>query len=185
VLASGFAVLGTLLAGASRRAIAVAVGAALVLAVGLIGLDAVTGGSSHVTRAVGGGPGGLASDFADRVTLSWNRGTANWATATSTAIALAVIAVLAVRVLRMRLPIRDRALPLAFATAIAVSMIVNDSPKDVALAGAVSYAAVEALALRRASAAGTLAALLRGLARSSAAPADRPTVDATPARSRR
>ena len=185
VLASGFAVLGALLAGASRRALAVAVAGGMALAVVLIGLDALTGGSSHVTHALGSGPGGLASDLADRVSLSWQRVTANWATAASTGIALGVVAVLVARVLRLRLPLRDRALPLAFAAALAASMIVNDSPKDVALAGAVGYAAVEALALGRASAAGTIVALLRDRLGSSAAPADPPTVDATPARSRR
>jgi hypothetical protein len=165
VLATGFAVLGALLAGASRRALAVAVAGGMALAVALIGLDALTGGSSHVTHALGSGPGGLASDLADRVSLSWQRVRANWATAASTLIALGVVAVLAVRVLRLQMPLRDRALPLAFAAALAASMIVNDSPKDVALAGAVGYAAVEALALGRKSAAGTIADRLRSTGR--------------------
>ena len=56
-----------------------------------------------------------------------------------------ILAALAARAL---LPAACRAaLPLAFAAAIAVSMIVNDSPKEVAVAGAVLYLAVEALAL--------------------------------------
>jgi hypothetical protein len=160
VLAVGFAVLSTLLAGAGRRAVAAAVAAGLGLVVAVIGLDALTGGSSHVTRALRGGPTGLASDLADRVSLSWERATANASTGVTVAVAIVVFVFLAVRLLRLRLPLRERALPLAFAAAIAASLLVNDSPKDVALAGLVGYLAVEALALSRASAAGALATRL-------------------------
>jgi hypothetical protein len=113
----------------------------------------VLGVSSHVTRALEGGPTGLASDLWDRVTLSWNRATDNASTAVMTTLGLAGLAALTVRTLRLPEPIRDRALPLAFAAAIGASMIVNDSPKDVALAGLAGYIAVESLALGPASAA--------------------------------
>ena len=77
VLAAGFAVLAVLLAGGGRRALALAVGASLVLALGLIGLDAATGGSSHVTVALEDGPVGLGGDLVERVELSWERATAS------------------------------------------------------------------------------------------------------------
>src|SRR5262249_25993770 len=52
--------------------------AAGVIAVGLalVGLDAATGGASHVTHAVGGGPSSLFSDLGHRLHLSW-RGVVN------------------------------------------------------------------------------------------------------------
>jgi hypothetical protein len=160
VLAVGFAVLATALAGASRRAALAAVAAALALVVALIALDAATGASSHVTRALGSGPGGLASDLGDRVTLSWERATANASTAIPVAVGLAVFALVVTRLVRLRAPLRERALPLAFAAAIGASMVVNDSPKDVVLAGLAGYLAVEALALGPRSAAGRLRARL-------------------------
>ena len=48
-----------------RRVIVWAAGVCAVAAV-LVALDAVTGGSSHVTRALGGGPTALAGDFGHR-----------------------------------------------------------------------------------------------------------------------
>jgi hypothetical protein len=153
VLAVGFGVLAALLAGAGKRGVVLAAAACVLLVFGLLALDAVLGVSSHVTRALEDGPTGLASDLWDRVTLSWNRATDNASTGVTTAVALAALAALTVRALRLDEPIRDRALPLAFTAAIAASMIVNDSPKDVALAGLAGYVAVESLALGPASAA--------------------------------
>ena len=39
----------------------------------LMNLDAATGASSHVTRALDSGPRGLVTDLRDRVTISWER----------------------------------------------------------------------------------------------------------------
>ena len=161
VLAVGFGVLTALLAGAGRRGVVLAAAGAVVLVFGLLALDAVLGVSSHVTRALEDGPTGLATDLWDRVTLSWRRATDNASTAIMTTVGLAALAALTVRALRLPEPIRDRALPLAFAAAIAASMIVNDSPKDVALAGLAGYLAVESLALGPASAAQAARARLR------------------------
>jgi hypothetical protein len=146
-------VLAALLAGAGKRGVVLAAAAAVVLVLGLLALDAVLGVSSHVTRALESGPSGLAGDLWDRVTLSWRRATESASTGILTALGLAGLAALTVRAVRLREPIRDRALPLAFAAAIAASMIVNDSPKDVALAGLAGYLAVESLALGPVSAA--------------------------------
>ena len=54
-------------AGAARRRRGAVVG----LALALIGIDAALGGSSHVTHAVGGGPGSLLGDLGHRLHLSW------------------------------------------------------------------------------------------------------------------
>ena len=144
VLATGLAVLAVLLAGGSRRALAVAVAAGLALALGLVVIDAATGGSSHVTRALEGGPAGLAGDLAERVELSWQRATSAWGAALAVAALLAVFIALAVRTLRRPVPLGERAVPLALAAALVASLVVNDSPVDVLLVGVTCYVAVEA-----------------------------------------
>ncbi|HEY7563042.1 MAG TPA: hypothetical protein VH650_12785 [Gaiellaceae bacterium] len=144
VLAAGFAVLAVLLAGAGRRAMVAAVAGALVLALGLIALDAATGGSSHVTRALGDGPGGLARDLADRVELSWERATSSWWTGVVTAALLLVFAFLVARMLARREPPAERAVPLSLAAALVASLVVNDSPVDILLVGTTGYVAAAA-----------------------------------------
>jgi hypothetical protein len=148
VLAAGFAVLAVLLAGGGRRALAIAVAASLLIAVGLIGLDAATGGSSHVTSALGDGPIGLGEDLVERVELSWERATTSWWVGLAAAALLAAFALLVVWTLRGPYSLEELAAPLAFASAIAVSLVVNDSPTDVFLVGLTGYAAVAAGMLR-------------------------------------
>jgi hypothetical protein len=142
VLAAGFAILTVLLAGGGGRALALAAGASLVLALGLIGLDAATGGSSHVTSALADGPVGLGSDLVERIELSWERATTSWGVGLAVVGLLAVLVVLVVRTLRRPRPLQEFAVPLSFAAAIGVSLIVNDSPIDVLLIGVTGYAAV-------------------------------------------
>jgi hypothetical protein len=144
VLAAGLAVLAVLLAGGGRRALGLAVLAALALALGLVALDAATGGSSHVTRALEDGPGGLAGDLAERVELSWERATSEWYVALAVAALLVLLAALVVRLLRRRGLLAPRAVPLALAAAIAVSLVVNDSPTDVLLVGTACYVSAAA-----------------------------------------
>jgi len=99
------------------------------LALALLGLDAATGGSSHVTDAVGGGPAALAGDLADRIELSVRRTAAS---AGATAVVLGSLAILIAVALRARRsPVLD-----AFLAAIAVSLVVNDTPGDVLGMGA-------------------------------------------------
>lgn len=148
VLAAGFAVLAVLLAGGGRRALAISVGASLALALGLIGLDAATGGSSHVTSALEDGPAGLAGDLVERVELSWERATSSLWVGLAALALLVLLAVLVVRTLRSRAPLDAVAAALALAAAIAVSLVVNDSPIDVLLVGTTGYAAVAAGMLR-------------------------------------
>jgi hypothetical protein len=121
-----------------------AVAGALVLALGLIALDAATGGSSHVTRALGDGPGGLARDLADRVELSWERATSSWVTSLVTAALLFVFAFLVARMLGRPEPLAERAVPLSLAAAVVLSLVVNDSPVDVLLVGTTGYVAAAA-----------------------------------------
>ena len=123
VLLAGF---GTLLVASLRRRAAIAAIAALVL-VTVAAL--VVGPATHLAGA------DLPADLWDRVTLSWRRATDGWAVGLVTLAALVALAVLVARGPR-------RPLPLAMAVAIAVSMVVNDSPQDVALGGLVGWLAV-------------------------------------------
>jgi hypothetical protein len=147
VLAAGYAVLGSLLAGLRGRRLAAASAVAVLLAGGLIALDAATGGSSHVTRAIGSGPDSLASHFGERVQVSWERATVAPGPAIATFLSVAVLAVLVARLIRLDVPPGEKALPLACATAVSVSLVVNDSPSDVAAAGLVGYLVCEAVML--------------------------------------
>lgn len=148
VLAAGFAVLAVLLARGGRRALAIAVGASLALTLGLVALDAATGGSSHVTAALEDGPLGLGGDLVERVELSWERATSSGWSAAAVVALLAIFAVLVLRTLRRPEPLSELAAALSFAVAVAVSLVVNDSPIDVLLVGATGYAAVAVAMLR-------------------------------------
>ncbi len=148
VLAAGYAVLGALLAGLRGRRLAVAIAGAALAAGALIGIDAATGGSSHVTKAIGGGPDTLASHFGERLHVSWERVTVGPGPGLATLLSLTALTVLVARLLRSDASWAERALPLAFATAVVVSLVVNDSPSDVAVAGLVGYLVCEAVMLR-------------------------------------
>ena len=131
VLAAAYLVLWLRLRGQPltwRLAGLVAAGA-VALALALLGLDAASGGSSHVTDAVGDGPVALLGDVADRLELSVRRTAASLG---AIAVVLGSAAILVA--LALRSP-RDAVLD-AFLVAIAVSLVVNDTPADVLGAGA-------------------------------------------------
>ena len=111
-----------------RLAAAVAAGA-IVLALLLLGLDVASGGSSHVTDAVGDGPVALARDIGDRIEVSVRRTAASVGAA---AVVLGSLAILAAIALRARHePLLD-----AFLAGLAVSLLANDTPGDVLGIGA-------------------------------------------------
>jgi hypothetical protein len=141
VLAAGFAVLAWSLAGGGRRAFVVA-GAVVVVALALVCLDALIGPATHVGEAVRGGPGELAHDVAARLRLSWRRATDSWRIAAVVFGCIAAFAALVVTGPR-------RVLPLAVATAVVVSLLVNDSPREVAVAGLLAYVVVARAERRR------------------------------------
>jgi hypothetical protein len=133
VYLAGFLVLALRLwprgATAARTAAAVAVAAAVALA--LVGIDAATGGSSHVTHAVGGGPGSLLGDLGHRLHLSGASIASTWNNALLFSLGVAALLWLALR--RPRIAVLD-----ALLAALAVSLVVNDTPADVAGYGALS-----------------------------------------------
>ena len=161
VLAAGYAALTALLA-RSRGLALLSTAAAGALGVALLFLvDELSGAPSHVTRTIRGGPDELAEAFWDRLALSWARATDRVSTALIVSIAIVALALLVVRMLGSGTSARRAALPLAVVVAVATSLIVNDSPVDVAVTGLVAYLAIEAYTLVDVSAAGTLARHLR------------------------
>jgi hypothetical protein len=134
VYLAGFLVLALRLAHATRRRTwRVAAGAAVAAAAAfaLVGIDAATGGSSHVTHAVGEGPGSLLGDLGHRIHLSAASAASTWNNALLFAAGLAALIWLAFR--RPRLAVLD-----ALLAGLAVSLLVNDTPADVAGYGALS-----------------------------------------------
>jgi hypothetical protein len=121
----------------------VASGAAVIaLALALVGVDAALGGSSHVTEALGDGPGAVLADVGDRLELSARRTFSDPGPAFAVLASLAVLVVVATR--RPRYPVTD-----ALLLALAVSLVVNDTPGDV-----LGFGAVVAFVARRFEAAG-------------------------------
>jgi len=112
------------------RAIA-ATAASAAAALALVGIDAATGGSSHVTKAVGGGPGSVLGDLGHRLHLSEAALTSTWNAALLFAMGLGALIWLALR--RPRLAVLD-----ALLVALAISLLVNDTPTDVAGYGGLS-----------------------------------------------
>jgi hypothetical protein len=110
---------------------AAAVGAGLVL----VGLDAALGGSSHVTRTIGDGPGALFGELAHRWRVSLDGYVATWQATAIITFSLLVLVWIALR--RPRFATVDAVL-----VALAVSLLVNDSPRDVVSYGALSCAAL-------------------------------------------
>ncbi len=134
VFAMGFLVLWLLLRGRAR-AIPLTVGAVVIVGLLFVGVDALAGGSSHVVDAVSGGPRELLDDFRDRAERSVSIATSSvW----QLAALLGGIAVLVYfATLRPRYAVVD-----AFLAALAVSLVVNDSPTKVAGYGAIVCAAL-------------------------------------------
>jgi len=126
VLLAAFVVLAVLEHGFSRN---LAIGAGVI--VGFLALALVVGGSSHVTDALSDGPVGLAEDLGRRLQLSVERATGGVGVALLVFGGIATLSVLAL--------LERRPLLLALLAAIGVSLLVNDSPNDVVVAGLACY----------------------------------------------
>jgi hypothetical protein len=120
----------------TARNLAVTAAAVVVLGLLLVSLDAAFGGESHVTRSIEGGPVQLAGDIADRLGASVRGVVSSWHSALVVGVSIPVLVWVALR--RPRSPVVDGLL-----IAIAVSLLVNDAPREVS-----GYGALSALALR-------------------------------------
>ena len=138
VLLAGFIFLWLRLRGIplTARNLGLTAAAVVVLGLLLVGLDAAFGGESHVTRSIGDGPVQLAEDIGDRLFASVEGVVSSWHSALVIAVSIPVLVWVALR--RPRYPVLD-----ALLVALAVSLIVNDAPREVA-----GYGALSALALR-------------------------------------
>ena len=110
---------------------AAAIGAGLLL----VGLDAALGGSSHVTRTLSDGPGALFGELAHRWRVSLDGYLATWQATAIITFSLLVLVWIGLR--RPRFATVDAVL-----VALAVSLLVNDSPRDVVAYGALACAAL-------------------------------------------
>jgi hypothetical protein len=130
---AGFLALALLQRTPRPRPARIGLAAAVVVAAAfaLIGIDAALGGSSHVTHAVGGGPGALLGDFGHRLHLSAAFIASRWNEALLFALSVAALVALALR--RPRLAVLD-----ALLVALTVSLLVNDTPTDIAGLGGLS-----------------------------------------------
>jgi mono/diheme cytochrome c family protein len=117
-----------------RRA-AVAATAVVMLVAVFIGVDAALGGSSHVTDAVGTGPGSLLGDLGRRLHFSWEVLTK--APHNVFLFILSLAALLWIGTRRPRYASVD-----AMLVALAVSLLVNDTPVDVIGLGALGCLAL-------------------------------------------
>jgi hypothetical protein len=126
VLLVAFLVLAVLEHGLDRRLATGGAVVAVVLAVAL-----AVGGSSHVTDALSDGPAGLAEDLGRRVQVSFERATAGPGVALLVFGGIAALVVLALR--------ERRPLLISLLAALGVSLVVNDSPNDVVIAGLACY----------------------------------------------
>ena len=115
---------------------------ATVVATGLliVGIDAAAGGESHVTRSLGSGPGSFAEDLAHRAEVSVRGPTSSPMPFLITVAAVAVLICVGTR--RPRDAVVD-----AMLAGVAVSLVVNDTPQDVATFGALGALAL--LSFRR------------------------------------
>jgi hypothetical protein len=147
VLLAGYAALAARLWRVRLSAPRVVGGLAALVVAGalLVALDGALGGSSHVTAALGGGPDELAGDLWRRLRLSWARATDWWAPMLALAVSLVGLAWVALQ--RPRYAITD-----ALLVAIAVSVVVNDTPHDVLSVGAAAAFVVRRWEDERASA---------------------------------
>lgn len=137
VVTVSFAALWILLAKGKLTARTLALACCVAVGVGLalVGIDAATGGHSHVTHRVGAGPGAVLGDLGARLHLSAESIVTSWHAALVFTIAIAALVILATRSPRF-------AVGTALLVGIAVSLLVNDSPQTVAAAGAISYGAL-------------------------------------------
>jgi hypothetical protein len=126
VLLAAFLILAVLEYGFNRR---LAAGGAVVL--GVLALALAVGGSSHVTDAFADGPVGLAEDLGRRLRISFERATSGIGVALLVFGGIAAFIALGLR--------ERRPLLVALLTALGVSLLVNDSPNDVVVAGLASY----------------------------------------------
>jgi len=139
VVGVAFALLAVQMIGARRRYTLPALGLAALVVLGLVNLDAAASGPDHLRGAIHGGFTGLANVAANRVPLAYSRMIEQWWLVFPGTAAL-VIGGLVARWGRSR---HERAVAIALLGGLAASLIVNDSPGPVLMAGFTAVMAIE------------------------------------------
>ena len=139
VVGVGFAVLAVTMAGAGWRLVVPALGAAALAVLVLLDVDAASSSPDHLRGALHGGFNGLAQVAANRVPLAYDRGLEQWWLLFPTVPALLVAAA----VVYFTRPRRAACVMLSLLAALAASLLVNDSPGPVMIAGCAAVAALE------------------------------------------
>jgi hypothetical protein len=145
VIAVAFALLAVWMSGAGWRIGVPALAAAGLFVLGLLRLDAASSSPDHLRGALNGGIGGLADVAANRVPLSYARMLEQWYLVFPLIAAIAV-GVAFVRLTRSRY---DKAVVVALLGALAASLLVNDSPGPVMIAGLAAVLSLEGGLLHR------------------------------------
>ena len=139
VVGVAFAVLAVELLGARRRYILPALGAAAFIVFSLVNIDASVSGPDHLRGALHGGVNGFMNVAANRVPLAYARMIEQWWLLIP-ALAAVIIGVAVARSARSR---TERAVATALLGGLAASLLVNDSPGPVMIAGLACVLAIE------------------------------------------
>jgi hypothetical protein len=139
VVGVAFAVLAVELLGAPRRYIVPALAGAAFIVFSLVNIDASVSGPDHLRGALHGGVNGIMNVAANRVPLAYARMVEQWWLLIP-GIAAVIVCVAVTRSARSR---SERAVATALLGALAASLLVNDSPGPVMIAGLAAVLAIE------------------------------------------
>jgi hypothetical protein len=145
VVGVAFALLAVRMAGWRRRTAIPALGVAALIVLGLANLDAASSSPDHLRGALQGGVSGIAHVAANRVPLAYDRMVEQW----WLLIPLFFALVAAVAGARFGASRADRAGALALCGALLASLLVNDSPGPVMIAGLTALLALDGGSLNR------------------------------------
>jgi hypothetical protein len=123
-----------------------ALGVAALVVLGLVNVDAAASGPDHLRGALQGGFNGFMNVAANRVPLAYTRAVEQW----WLLIPLTAAVVVAVAAARRAEAREVRAVAVALLGALAASLLVNDSPGPVALAGLAAVLSFEGGLVHRA-----------------------------------
>jgi hypothetical protein len=139
VVGVAFALLAVGLLGARRRYTLPALGVAALIVLALVNIDAAASGPDHLRGAVHGGINGVTSIAANRVPLAYARMVEQWWLLIP-GLAAAIVCVAVIRRGRAR---AVRAVATALLGALVASLLVNDSPGPVTIAGLAAVLSIE------------------------------------------
>jgi hypothetical protein len=145
VVAVAFALLAVWMSGRNWRVTIPALGGAGLLVLGLLHLDAASSSPDHLRGALNGGLGGIANVAANRVPLAYARMLEQWYLVFPLVAAI-IVCVAVVRSTRVR---NEAAVIVSLLGALAASLLVNDSPGPVTIAGLAVVLSLEGGLLHR------------------------------------